>query len=292
MTENVKISRPSLALRDGTSHYLEQISKIPVLSKEEESKLAKIWFETRDREAGQKLVVSNLRFVVKIAKEYTRYGFKLPELIQEGNMGLMHALDKFEPNRGYRLITYAVWWIRAYIQSYILRSWSMVRTGTTRVQRKLFSSLQKARQKISALTPGQAPDRKRLAQALDVSQEDFDEALHRIESRDVSLDQPLSDGAERSLGDTLADEHPGTEERLIAMDLKAKVRQKLDAIYDDLAPRERFLLERRILSDDPITLEAAGKEFGVTRERVRQLEERLKGKLQAAFQSEYATTIN
>lgn len=278
-----------IALRDGLDVYLKQISIAPILSREEEKKLADAWTERRDREAGQKLVVSNLRFVVKIAKEYTKYGFKLPELIQEGNMGLLHALDKFDSKKGYRLITYSVWWIRAYIQAYILRSWSIVRTGTTRVQRKIFSSLQKARQKIAAFSSEPAT-RKQLAAELDVSKEDFDIAMDRIEARDMSMDQPLSsDEPDKSFGDTFADQVPGPEERLIAEDMRLRVRQKLDDIYDDLQPRERFLLDKRILADVPITLEQAGKEFGVTRERVRQLEERLKGKLQASFKQEAAS---
>jgi len=278
-----------VALRDGLDVYLKQVSTTPLLSREEERKLADLWTETRDREAGQKLVLSNLRFVIKIAKEYTKYGFKLPELIQEGNMGLLHALDKFDSKKGYRLITYSVWWIRAYIQAYILRSWSIVRTGTTRVQRKIFSSLQKARQKI-ALLSSETPTRKQLAAALDVSQDDFDVAMNRIEARDMSLDQPLhGDDQDKSFGDTLVDQVPNAEDQLIKEDIKARVRQKLDDIYDDLQPRERFLLDKRILADVPMTLEDAGKEFGVTRERVRQLEERLKGKLQASFKQEAAS---
>lgn len=283
-----KEKKNQLAVREGLDVYLKQMSSIPLLSKEEEKRLADAWTETRDREAGQKLVLSNLRFVVKIAKEYTKYGFKLPELIQEGNMGLLHALDKFDSKKGYRLITYAVWWIRAYIQAYILKSWSIVRTGTTRVQRKIFSSLQKARQKIAALS-SEDPTRKQLAAALDVSQSDFDTAMDRIEARDMSLDQPIGEDSDKSFGDTLVDQVPNAEEKLITEDIKFRVRRKLDDIYEELQPRERYLLEHRILSDSPITLEAAGKEFGVTRERVRQLEERLKGKLQKSFAQEAAS---
>ncbi|MCB0308169.1 MAG: RNA polymerase factor sigma-32 [Bdellovibrionales bacterium] len=278
-----KHKRPVLQ-RDSFDLYLKDVSSVPVLSKEEENKLAHTWFETRDREAGQKLVLSNLRFVIKIAKEYTKYGFKLPELAQEGNMGLLHALDKFDPRKGYRLITYAVWWIRAYIQAYVLRSWSIVRTGTTRVQRKLFSSLQKARRKISLMSPEEPPSRKKLAAALNVSQSEFDQALHQIQTRDVSMDQPMFTEDDSSFGETLPDHVPNAEAKLIEEDTKARVRETLDSIYDELKPRERYLLEHRLLSDTPMTLETAGKEFGVTRERVRQLEERLKAKLHTVFE--------
>lgn len=280
-----KKKKTELVVRDGLDHYLRQVSSLPVLSKEEETKLAYRWYENRDREAGQKLVISNLRFVIKIAKEYSKFGFKLPELIQEGNLGLLHALEKFDPRKGYRLITYAVWWIRAYIQSYILRSWSIVRAGTTRAQRKIFASLQKARQRIASLSPHEPASNKQLASALNVSNEDFEQAMRRIQTRDLSLDQPShSDEDSKSIGDTLPDETPNAEERLIENDMKSRVRAKLDEIYDHLKPRERFLLEHRLLADQPMTLEAAGKEFGVTRERVRQLEEQLKGKLLHTFQ--------
>lgn len=266
---------------DAMSKYLAEISHLPVLSREEEQDLAMRWYNEKDREAAEKLVVANLKFVVKIAKEYSRYGFKMSELVQEGNMGLMHAVQKFDPTKNYRLISYAVWWIRAYIQSFILKSWSIVRSGTTRAQRKLFSSLQKTRRELASLNPEERVSNAQLAEALDMDQKTFAEELARMETRDVSMDQPLlsSDEQGRTVGDTFEDEKADTEAQFISMDLSEKVRDRLDDIYDDLKPRERFLLENRLLSDDPITLEAAGTEFGVTRERVRQIEAELKKKL-------------
>ncbi len=276
--------RTELMVRDGLDLYFHEIHRVPVLSRGEERALADRWFEARDREAGRALVLSNLRFVVKIANEYTRYGFRLADLIQEGNLGLLHAVDRFDPRKGYRLITYAVWWIRAYIQAFVLRSWSIVRTGTTRVQRRIIGGLQKAREKIAAMTgASEAPTHKQLANALDVSEEDLKETVNRMQQRDVSIDQPLTPEGDLSLADSLADQTPNAEERLIASDLQTKVRDKLDGVYEDLTPRERYLLEHRLLADVPATLEAVGHQFGITRERVRQLENRLKEKLRFAL---------
>lgn len=274
----------AVLVRDGLDLYFREMNRVPLLSRKEERRLADIWFEKRDREAGRTLVLSNLRFVAKIAHEYTKYGFRLGDLIQEGNLGLLHAVDRFDPRKGYRLITYAVWWIRAYIQAFILRSWSIVRTGTTRIQRRIFSGLQKAREKIAVMTgASEAPTTKQLASVLEVSEDDLKETVSRISQRDVSIDAPLTPEGDLSFGDSLADTAPSAEEKVISMDLQEKVRGKLDAVYEELTPRERYLLEHRLLSDSPVTLEAAGSQFGVTRERVRQLEERLKGKLRAAL---------
>jgi len=267
-------------VRDTADRYIDQIRAIPVLSREEEYRLATLWFRDRDRDAGQKLVISNLRFVVKIAREYVRYGFKFQDLIQEGNMGLLHALDKFDPRKGYRLISYAVWWIRAYIQAYVLKSWSIVRIGTTRVQRKIVASLQKARQKIAALNASEAVNTKELAGELDVSESDLRETVQLMQKRDVSLDAPVTrESNAMTVSDTLADQSMNAEEQMILSDTQEKVRQTLDQVYEDLTPRERYLLENRLMADIPATLEAVGHEFGITRERVRQIEERLKGKL-------------
>ncbi|MCB0327957.1 MAG: RNA polymerase factor sigma-32 [Bdellovibrionales bacterium] len=275
----------ALVVRDSLDQYLSEMGKIPLLSVEEEKRLSKLWFEERDREAGQKLVMSNLRFVVKIAKEYSKYGFKMSDLIQEGNLGLMHAVDKYDPSKGYRLITYAVWWIRAYIQAFVLRSWSIVRSGTTRAQRRIFGGLQKARKKIASMNSGQAISNKDLAQELEVSEEDLEQTLMLMSKRDMSLQQPVGKDQQLLFGETLSDEKENQEDRMIREDLSEKVRQAVDEIYDELKPRERYLLDYRLLSDQPMTLEAVGHEFGVSRERVRQLEERLKGKLKKALEA-------
>ncbi len=280
MKKSKKIPKErSLVVRDGMDLYFREIHSAPLLSPEEEQKLALAWYEDRDREAARQLAVSNLRFVVKVAREYTRYGFRLGDLVQEGNLGLLHAIGKFDPRRGYRLITYAVWWIRAYIQSFILKSWSIVRTGTTRVQRRIFGGLQKARRKIAAMNPSEPTQEKLVAKQLNVSQEELKEEVARMQRRDLSLDQPTRTDSDLSLHDAMANEEPSAETQLIDADLREKVREILDGVYDELTPRERYLLDHRLLSDHPATLEAVGHEFGVTRERVRQLETRLKNKL-------------
>ncbi len=288
LEKKVNKKKPSTALivRDSTDLYFQNLKNLPILSAEEEKKVAMKWFETRDREAGQKLVLSNLRFVVKIAKEYSKYGFKMQDLIQEGNMGLMHAVDKYDPRKGYRLITYAVWWIRAYIQSSILKSWSIVRTGTTRVQRRIFNGLRKATQKIASFNSSEPVSNKLLAAELDVTEDQLKETVGIMKRRDVSMDQPLSANQYDNLtfGDTMSDPSASAEDKVIEQDMQEHVRSFLDDIYDDLAPRERFMLEHRILAETPKTLEEIGDEFGITRERVRQLENRLKEKLRKAFE--------
>ncbi|MFH1017988.1 MAG: RNA polymerase factor sigma-32 [Pseudomonadota bacterium] len=286
----MKPKSTALTIRSSLDLYMEQVRRIPVLSREEEKKLALLWFKKRDREAGQKLVISNLRFVVKVAREYLRYGFRLPDLIQEGNLGLLHSIDRFDPRKGYRLISYAVWWIRAYIQAFVLRSWSVVRLGTTRVQRRIIASLQKARQKIASLHADEPVQPKALAAALDVSTDDLNATVNRMQRRDISIDAPVSQDNDAPYGDHLADRTPNAEEQLVEADLKLKVREKLDDIYEDLTPRERYLLDHRLMSDQPVTLEAAGEHFGVTRERVRQIENRLKGRLRGVLAPAFATT--
>lgn len=291
--ENKKKPSTALVVRSSTDLYFQDLKKLPVLSAEEERQVAMKWFETRDREAGQKLVLSNLRFVVKIAKEYSKYGFKMQDLIQEGNLGLMHAVDKYDPRKGYRLITYAVWWIRAYIQSHILRSWSIVRTGTTRVQRRIFNGLQKAMRKISGYNSSQPVSHKLLAQELDVTEAQLTETMGLMKRRDVSMDQPLAPNQYDHLtfGDTLSDPSASAEDKVIEQDMQKHVRSFLDEIYDELAPRERYMLEHRILAETPMTLEEIGEEFGITRERVRQLENRLKEKLRKAFEAKSGKKI-
>lgn len=272
---------------DATDLYFQQLKNLPVLSPEEEKKLAFRWYNDRDPEAGQKLVLSNLRFVVKVAKEYSKYGIKMSDLIQEGNLGLMHAVDKFDPTKGNRLITYAVWWIRAYIQSFILRSMSIVRSGTTRAQRRVLNGLQKAQKRIATMQGANLPvTTKQLAKELEVTEQDVQETMALMGKRDISTDKPISQKDDSlTFGDTLRASTPSAEENVIREDVDARVQNILDDVYDDLTPRERYLLEHRLLAEDPMTLEAVGHEFGVTRERVRQLESRLKKKLKKAFES-------
>ncbi|MCB1197601.1 MAG: RNA polymerase factor sigma-32 [Deltaproteobacteria bacterium] len=273
--------------QDSVDLYFQQISRIPILSPEEEKELAQKWYVDGDKEAGQKLVISNLRFVVKIAREYSKYGIKMSDLIQEGNMGLMHAVDKFDPDKGYRLITYAVWWIRAYIQSFVLRSLSIVRSGTTRAQRRVLNGLQKAQKRIATMQGANLPvTTKQLANELEVSVEEVQETMALLSKRDVSTEKNVSKkDSSLTFGDTLKDESQSVEEKIIRHDVDERVQHIIQDLYDDLAPRERYLLEHRMLADEPMTLEAVGHEFGVTRERVRQLESRLKKKLKKSFEN-------
>lgn len=257
-----------------------------MLSVEQEKELAIKWYEERDRDAGQKLVISNLRFVVKIAKEYSKYGVKLSDLIQEGNLGLMHAVDKFDPHKGHRLITYAVWWIRAYIQAFILRSMSIVRSGTTRAQRRVLNGLQKAQKRIASMQGANLPvTTQQIAQELEVSESDVIDTIGLMSKRDVSTESPISRKDDSiTFGDTLSSEE-NIESRLIQKDMDERVQSIIEDIYDDLNPRERYLLENRLLAEEPMTLEAVGHEFGITRERVRQLESKLKTKLKKVLES-------
>ena len=286
MLEKEKKFHYPVVKQDAVDAYFQQIGRIPLLSSEEEKELAKKWFEDRDPEAGQKLVLSNLRFVVKIAREYSKYGIKMSDLIQEGNMGLMHAVDKFDPNKGYRLITYAVWWIRAYVQSFVLRSLSIVRSGTTRAQRRVLNGLQKAQKRIATMQGANLPvTTKQLAQELEVTEQDIQETLGLLSKRDVSTEKSISrKDLNLTFGETLKGDNLSAEEQVIRHDVDQKVQDIIQDLYDDLVPRERYLLEHRLLADEPMTLEAVGHEFGVTRERVRQLESRLKKKLKKAFE--------
>lgn len=281
-----KYNYPALK-QDSVDLYFQQIGRIPLLTMEEEKELAHKWYVDRDPEAGQKLVLSNLRFVVKIAREYSKYGIKMSDLIQEGNMGLMHAVDKFDPNKGYRLITYAVWWIRAYVQSFVLRSLSIVRSGTTRAQRRVLNGLQKAQKRIATMQGANLPvTTKQLAHELEVTEQEVQETLALLGKRDVSTEKTISKKDDSiTFGDTLKDAGESVEEKVIRDDVDQKVQDIIQELYDDLTPRERYLLEHRLLADDPMTLEAVGHEFGITRERVRQLESRLKKKLKKAFEN-------
>ncbi|MCB0272165.1 MAG: RNA polymerase factor sigma-32 [Bdellovibrionales bacterium] len=280
-----KFNYPAV-VKDSTDLYFQNISRLPILTAQEEKELAHKWYYDRDAEAGQKLVLSNLRFVVKIAKEYSKYGIKMSDLIQEGNMGLMHAVEKFDPDKGYRLITYAVWWIRAYIQSFILRSLSIVRSGTTRAQRRVLNGLQKAQKRIASMQGASQPiTTKQIANELEVSESDVQETLTLMAKRDVSTSTPISKKDQTLVfEDTMQDTSESAEDKMVRLDIDQRVQQIIHDMYDDLAPRERYLLEHRLLAEEPMTLEAVGHEFGITRERVRQLESRLKNKMKKAFE--------
>jgi RNA polymerase sigma-32 factor len=267
---------------DTWDHYLAQISRFDLLSREEEYELATRYRRRGDLEAAHRLICANLRFVVKIANEYRAYGMKGLDLVQEGNIGLMMAVKKFDPERGIRLITYAVWWIRAYIQSFIIRSWSLVKIGTTQAQKRLFFKLSQAREAIRRLTGGE-DDLEEVARQLHVRDEEVTEMTLRMGARDASLDLELNEGDDYSLMDSLADDRDNQEDQLLQREeqtlLSARVQQALGRLNE----RERRIVHDRILSDHPLTLQELAEVYGISRERIRQLEknalEKLKGTL-------------
>lgn len=263
---------------DPLAIYLADVRKYPVLSKEEEQEVAKKYFETKDPEAAQILVKSNLRFVVKVAAEYSKFGAKMIDLIQEGNVGLMHAVREFNPYKGARLITYAVWWIRGYIQEYLMRQYSMVRIGTTQNQRKLFYQLQKEKDALDAM--GQTPDIALLSSRLGIPEDEVEMMAQRMSGRDISLDRPLDDDSggtlmdfQKSTSDMSVDERIAHEEELEFL------KEKLREIRPELSEREKIILDERILSDEPLTLQEIGEKHGITREAVRQMEVRVMKKI-------------
>lgn len=268
---------------DPLAIYLSDVRKYPVLSKEEEQKIAKKYYETKDPEAAQMLVKSNLRFVVKIAAEYSKFGAKMIDLIQEGNVGLMHAVREFNPYKGARLITYAVWWIRGYIQEYLMRQYSMVRIGTTQNQRKLFYQLQKEKEALDAL--GQTPDIALLSSRLGIPEDEVEQMAQRMSGRDVSLDRPLDEDSggtfldlQKSSAEMSLDEQIAHEEQLEIL------KEKLKEIRPELSEREKIILDERLLNDDPLTLQEIGEKHGITREAVRQMEARVMKKIKAKFE--------
>jgi RNA polymerase sigma-32 factor len=275
---------PIFKTESGLSHYLDEIRRFPMLEPQEEYMLAKSWREHGDRDAAHRLVTSHLRLVAKIAMGYRGYGLPISEVISEGNVGLMQAVKRFEPEKGFRLATYAMWWIRAAIQEYILRSWSLVKMGTTANQKKLFFNLRKAKSKISALEEGDLrPDQVQvIAKRLGVTEKDVVDMNRRL-GGDASLNAPIrDDGDAGEWQDWLADDSPSQERVLEESEQLDNRRKALGQALTVLNDRERRIFEARRLADDPITLEELAEEFGVSRERVRQIEVRAFEKVQKA----------
>jgi len=266
---------------DSFEHYMSQVHRFPLLSREEETQLALRYRRDGDLEAAHALICANLRFVVKVANEYRNYGIKLLDLVQEGNIGLMMAVKKFDPERGIRLISYAVWWIRAYIQNFVIRSWSLVRIGTTQAQRKLFFKLGQARQAIARL--GGDHDAAELAEQLAVRTDEIDEMTVRLGGRDASLDVELTEGDDYSLLDTLADQRQSQEELLIERESESRLSAQVGKALAVLNQRERHIVHDRILADEPKTLQQLADDYGISRERVRQLEKQALGKLKGVL---------
>ncbi|MGH6992856.1 MAG: RNA polymerase sigma factor RpoH [Caulobacteraceae bacterium] len=272
----------------GLSHYLTEIRKFPMLGKDEEFMLAKRWREHQDPDAAHRLVTSHLRLVAKIAMGYRGYGLPIGEVISEGNVGLMQAVKKFEPDKGFRLATYAMWWIRASIQEYILRSWSLVKMGTTAAQKKLFFNLRKAKSEISALDEGDLRPEQvaQIAAKLGVLDSEVVSMNRRLAGPDASLNAPLRSDSENEWQDWLEDKEAVSQETRLAEDEEKALRMGLlEEAMTELTDRERHILTERRLKDDPTTLETLASEYGVSRERVRQIEVRAFEKLQTAMRA-------
>jgi RNA polymerase sigma-32 factor len=267
---------------DSLTLYIAEIKKFPLLSAEEEHRLAVKYYEEQDIAVAHQLVTSNLRFVVKVAAEYRNYGLKMLDLIQEGNIGLMMAVRKFNPFKGLRLISYAVWWIRAYIQNFIISSWSLVKIGTTQAQKKLFYKLNQAKNAIVNMMGGDVL--KEAALSLDVSEAEASEMDIRMQG-EFSLDAELAGGEGVSLLDTLADSRLNQEELLGNQEEAAQLRDEISTAMQSLNEKERFIIERRITADEPLTLQEIADHFSISRERVRQLEERALHKLRSLLTS-------
>ncbi len=269
------------------SMYLGEINQYPLLTVEEEQKLARK-FRKGDLHAGHVMVTANLRFVVKVAYEYRSYGIKISDLIQEGNIGLMKAVQKFDPDKGIRLISYAVWWIRAYIQNYILKSWSLVKLGTTQAQRKLFFSLARTRRELEKMGDGeshQAADVDEIARRLNVKATEVREMDQRMGGRDLSLDAPMGEDGGNSHVDFVVSGAITQDDEFADREEAGIINERVKLALMRLDPRERFIIEQRVMNERPMTLKELGEHFGFSRERARQLEirakEKLKGELTA-----------
>ena len=282
-------SLPSLAGgSNGLSRYMEEIRRFPMLQPDEEYMLAKSYQEHGDTQAAHRLVTSHLRLVAKIAMGYRGYGLPMGEVVSEGNVGLMQAVKKFDPERGFRLATYAMWWIKASIQEYVLRSWSLVKMGTTANQKRLFFNLRKAKSRIQALGDGDLNDEqvRKIATDLQVSEEDVRSMNQRL-SGDASLNAPIraGEGESGQWQDWLVDDHDDQETALIEEDELEHRRAMLAEAMDVLNDRERRIFEARRLAEEPLTLEDLSAEFDISRERVRQIEVRAFEKVQVAVRA-------
>jgi RNA polymerase sigma-32 factor len=266
--------------------YLSEINQFPLLSVEEEQRLARRYVSRGDLEAAHVLVTSNLRFVVKIAYEYRSYGIKMADLIQEGNIGLMKAVQKFDPDKQIRLISYGVWWIRAYIQNYILKSWSLVKLGTTQAQRKLFFSLARTKRELERMgqRDGSSEDVRKIARKLHVKPSEVSEMQQRMDGRDLSLDAPMGEDGGTSHVDFVASSATAPDDDLAAVEEREIVHDRVGRALGRLDLRERYIIEQRVMSEKPMTLKELGEHFGFSRERARQLEIRAKEKLKSELQ--------
>jgi RNA polymerase sigma-32 factor len=281
--EEPEPSSSALVKYDPLQRYLTEIRKYSLLSREEEHELAVRYQKTKDIEAAYRLVMANLRLVVMVAREYQRAFRNLLDLIQEGNIGLMEAVKNFDPYRGVRFPSYAVWWIRAYIIRYVMNNWRMVKIGTTQAQRKLFFNLQKEKDRLEAL--GVSPEPKLLAQRLDVKESEIIEMDQRLNARDLSVDAPVGDSDEATMLDFIPGAGPTAEDHMARAESRELITRKMVEFGATLTGKDRVIFEERLLAEEPRTLQEIGDRFGISRERVRQIEERLKKKLKTYLES-------
>ncbi len=271
------IGERGLTSTDPLVTYLNEIRKYNVMTREQEQEVAKRYFDQKDPQAAQELIKSNLRFVVKVAAEYSRFGAKMIDLIQEGNVGLMHAVKEYNPYKGVRLITYAVWWIRGYIQEYLMKQFSMVKIGTTPNQRKLFYQLQKQKEELEkmGLVGVEA-----MSERLGIPVEEITSMQNRLSHRDVSLDKPINDDGSVTLQDVQSSHSDvAVDEQIAQSEMIELLREKIDEIRPLLNEKEKIILEERLLNDEPLTLQEIGEKYKITREAVRQAEVRLMKKI-------------
>ena len=284
-TKTINMNLPSISLDGGLSNYLTQIKKFPILSPEEEYMLAKRWKKRGDLKSAQKLITSHLRLVAKIAMGYRGYGLPVNEMISEGNIGLMQAVKKFEPEKGFKLATYAMWWIKASIQEYILKSWSLVKMGTTSAQKKLFFNLKKIKNQLSTNSTGDLKNEhvEEISKRLNVKKEEVISMNRRLQGKEKSLNDPIKEGDGGEWQDWLVDEKSDHELKLEHKQEFAERKKLMDNSMNILNEREREILAARKLSENVATLEDLSKKFKISRERIRQIETKAFEKLQKAI---------
>ena len=268
-------------ISDGFEHYMTQINQYDLLDRAQEVELARRYRSDNDLDAAHQLICANLRFVVKVANEYRRYGFRQLDLVQEGNIGLMLAVNKFDPERGIRLISYAVWWIRAYIQNFVMRSWSLVKIGGSRAQKKLFFKLKQTQSAMRNLT-GSAPVAA-IAEQLEVSEKDIEDMATMMSARDSSLDVELFEGEDYTRLDRLVDQRSNQEEDLAERQENQQLKEQVQQALQVLNERERHIVQRRMLDEDSATLQNLADEYDISRERVRQIEQNALRKVKEAY---------
>jgi RNA polymerase sigma-32 factor len=282
----VPVRERSLPLSsDPLTRYIQEVRRLPELDPEEEREIARRYHETGDPEFARRLISANLRLVVKLALMYRRAFRNVMDLIQEGNIGLLEALKRYDPDQGVRFSTYAAWWIKAYMLKYLLDNARLVRVGTTNARRKLLYNLRKEKQKLEG--QGIVPTTKLLAERFGVSEEDVEDVDQALSSRDMSVDAPIAEDSERTFADTLASTAPSVEDQVGTTELREKIEQAVSRFRQELSEREQAILDERLMADDPVTLQELGDRFSVTREAMRQSENKLKQRLAKYLREEF-----